>query len=94
MIAKLEAIKHLFLHEWDPLGVSAVPEASDEYDAYAMRVFTSLHSGATEHSIAEYLDWLETVHMGLSIKSDRSAQIARKVLELHSATAGNAGGNE
>ncbi len=93
MIAKLEAIKHLFLHEWDPIGISDAPEASDEYDAYAMRVFTSLHSGATEDSIAEYLDWLETVHMGLSTKCGRSAEIARKVLELHAA-AGNAGGNE
>lgn len=38
MIPKLEAIKKLFLAEWDPIGVAGIPDASDEYDGYAMHV--------------------------------------------------------
>lgn len=83
MIPKLEAIKHLFLHEWDPIGVVEFPEASDEYDSYALRVFTALHSGATEQDIADYMTWLELDHMGLSVSSGRSEAIARKVIEIH-----------
>jgi hypothetical protein len=39
MSSELEAIKGLLLHEWDPIGVSEFPEASDEYDAYALQVY-------------------------------------------------------
>ena len=43
MIPELEAIKRLFLHEWDAICVAESPEVNDEYDTYALRVFTSLH---------------------------------------------------
>ena len=83
MIPELEEIKRIFLQEWDPIGVAGIPEAVDEYDAYAFQVFTSLHSGATPASIREYLDWLESEHMGLSVSSGRSEEIAQRVFALH-----------
>ena len=86
MIPKQEAIKHLFLHEWDPIGVAEFPEASDEYDSYALRVFTALHDGATVRSIADYLAWLELDHMGLSALSGRGDAIADKVIAIHSSS--------
>ena len=86
MIPKLEAIKHLFLHECDPIGVAEFPEASDEYDSHALRVFTALHDGATARSIADYLAWLELDHMGLSALSGRGEAIADKVIAIHSST--------
>jgi hypothetical protein len=83
MIAELEEIKGIFLRDWDPIGVAGMPEAADEYDAYAFEVFTSLHKGATATSISEYLDTIETKHMGLSASSGRSGEIASKVIALH-----------
>jgi hypothetical protein len=83
MIPKLEAIKKLFLAEWDPIGVAGIPDASDEYDGYAMHVFTMLHQGADPNAIAEYLHWAETDHMGLSHASGRSRRIAEEVVAIH-----------
>jgi len=83
MIPKLEAIKKLFLAEWDPIGVAGNPEVSDEYDSYAMRVFTMLHQGADADAIAEYLHWVESDHMGLSNASGRSRRIAEQAVAIH-----------
>jgi hypothetical protein len=84
MIPELEEIKRIFLNEWDPIGVAGKPAAADEYDSYAFRVFTWLHSGATAESIAEYLRSLETEHMGLSA-TGRSEDVARKVFAIRQA---------
>ncbi|CDZ67985.1 Hypothetical protein NGAL_HAMBI2605_62680 [Neorhizobium galegae bv. orientalis] len=35
-------IRKIMLTEWDPIGVSGIPEAQDEYDAYADTVFDML----------------------------------------------------
>jgi hypothetical protein len=83
VIPKLEAIKHLFLHEWDPIGVLGISGASDEYDSYALQVFTLLHQGATAQFIADYLTRLEVEHMGLSSASGHADLIANKVLAIH-----------
>jgi hypothetical protein len=83
VIPELEAIKRLFLDEWDPIGVAEFPEACDEYDSYALQVFTSLHNGARAESIADYLSWLERDHMGLTALSGRSQTIADKVIAIH-----------
>jgi hypothetical protein len=48
MLPELEALKSLFLHEWDPIGVSDVERAKDEYDTHALQVFTMLAGGADD----------------------------------------------
>jgi hypothetical protein len=83
VIPELEAIKSLFLHEWDPIGVADAPEAADEYDNYALRVFTMLHQGKTADDIAKYLEWVETDYMGLSATSGRGGRIADGALTIH-----------
>lgn len=40
--ADLAIIQKILLNEWDPIGVSDIPEAQDEYDAYADTVFGML----------------------------------------------------
>ena len=87
MIPELEEIKRIFLREWDPIGVSDVLEAADEYDSYAFQVFTKLHQGASAVSISEYLRWAETDHMGLSVGSGRIDEISEKVVLLHERSA-------
>lgn len=50
-----EAIGLLLLHEWDPIGIRAVPEAQDEYDSYVGPVYRLIASGASAESVAAYL---------------------------------------
>ena len=46
---------------WDPIGVSDVPLARDEYYSYLPRVFSRLIEDCKYHEIAEYLVKVEEV---------------------------------
>src|SRR5437899_1449342 len=73
-----EAIRHVLLHEWDPLGVSQCPEAQDEYDSYVSGVYRLLASGASVAAIDQHVgihrrDVAAAFHvMGSIIKADLS----------------------
>ncbi len=77
-----EAIRHVLLHEWDPLGVSQCPEAQDEYDSYVGGVYRLLASGAAVAEIDQHLRDIEVRLMGLCGATDRSA-VAQKLLSLN-----------
>lgn len=49
----LAQIQEILLKEWDPIGISGVPECLGEYDQYACEIYalTPLHS----NDIAQYL---------------------------------------
>ena len=83
MIVELEEIKRVLLNEWDPIGVSNVPEAVDEYDSYALQVFTALQSGASAASISDFLEWVVTDRMGLLSNQRHSEEIASKLVAMH-----------
>jgi hypothetical protein len=61
-----EAIAHVLLHTWDPIGVKDEPQAQDEYDSYVGGVYRLLASGATPQEVAEHLCLVETESMGLT----------------------------
>ena len=82
MIPELEEIKRVLHFDWDPIGVSGIPEALDEYDSYAFRVFVMLNEGADAQAIAEYLDWVVTTRMELSAPGN-SAEIAGRIMSIH-----------
>ncbi len=78
-----EAIATVLLHDWDPIGVSDVPAAHDEYNSYVGGVYRLLSSGASEFEIIHHLIKLETTSMGLSAGSpEQLKDVARKLLEL------------
>jgi len=83
MEPELEAIKRLLLDEWDPIGVSGIPEAIDEYDNYAMRVFVMLNSGVDSAAIARFLGEVVTSWMQLPGNSSLDQQIAHKLTAIH-----------
>ena len=83
MLPELDELKGLLRHEWDPIGVSDVEAAEDEYDAYAQRVFTMLAEGADMAAIGVYLDWVVTSRMDLPGNPDFSRKIAAKAVEIH-----------
>jgi hypothetical protein len=77
-----EAIRQVLLHEWDPIGVSDIPEAQDEYDSYVGGIYRLLASGASEYQIVERLYNLETVDMGLPGNREGLKRVAEKLAEL------------
>ena len=70
------------MEHWDPIGVARVPEASDEYDAYADKAYVMLmDEKASSDDIANYLHDIAANYMGLGDQprlrssSERTAQI-------------------
>jgi len=66
---------------WDPIGVSDVPEARDEYDSYVPQVFSLLIRPAPSEEILDFLVTTETSTMGLS-GSDRARERAKQIVEI------------
>ena len=66
---------------WDPLEVSGVPEARDEYDSYVLQVTGLLLRGASAGDLAEFPGRLGRDEMGLH-ESPRSADDHRSTAEL------------
>jgi hypothetical protein len=79
-------VRDLLMREWDPIGVSNVPEASGEYDRYVGEVYVMLmDQRATAEVIAAYLLDISTNYMGLSanqILAERSARTAAALVAL------------
>lgn len=84
MLPELEALKVLLLREWDPIGVADEPAAADEYDSYAMEIFTFLARDADAQYIADYLNWVVTERMGIGGNPKHDRDIAEKVVAIHS----------
>ncbi len=61
-----EKIRGVLMNEWDPIGVSDIPEAADEYDSYIGVVYRLIVEGSPASKIAEYLRWVEVERMGLT----------------------------
>jgi len=77
-----EAIRHVLLHDWDPIGVRDVAEAQYEYDSYVGGVYRLMYSGASELQVIELLCDIEH-GLGLT-PGDRSksTSVARKLCAL------------
>ncbi len=61
-------IRSILMTKWDPIGVSDVAEAADEYDRYIGFIYGLLTRDASEREIADYLKWVEVDQMGLANK--------------------------
>lgn len=59
---------------WDPIGISDVPEARDEYDAYLPKIMTLLENG-TPQQLEEYLMFVETDRMGMDKVEGANAKL-------------------
>lgn len=79
-------VRQILLRDWDPIGVNGIPEATDEYDAYADKAYVMLmDEGATASEIAGYLYIVATEHMGLTDHghlAERSDQVAQLLVQL------------
>ena len=80
-----DIIRKIMLTEWDPIGVSDISAAQDEYDVYADTVTGMLaNQTASIDAIAQYLFEIATEHMGLSYPklAERCNKAAKAVVDL------------
>jgi hypothetical protein len=78
-----DAIAKVLLEEWDPIGVSDVPEASDEYDSYIAEMYRLVASRERPEAIAARLVEIEANLMGLPPMDPRlRLSVARSLLAL------------
>jgi hypothetical protein len=61
---------------WDPIGISGIPVARDEYASYLPAIFDLVRTQADEAQIASYLLDVEAQWMGLSPDAERANEIA------------------
>jgi hypothetical protein len=74
-------VRRILLHDWDPIGVRDIPEASDEYDTYADKAYVMLMvERATADMIAAYLFKIAAEHMGLGHQAQLE-KVSRTVAE-------------
>jgi GTPase SAR1 family protein len=74
-------VRRILLHDWDPIGIQDIPEASDEYDRYADKAYVMLmDERATADRIAAYLYEIAAEHMGLG-QHQRLAEASKNVAE-------------
>ena len=81
-------VRAILMGDWDPIGVAGEPEAADEYDTYAAKVYVMLmNERANAEAISAYLFEIATKHMGLSDIADlagRSDRVARIFVSIRS----------
>ena len=73
-------IDEALYREWDPIGVSHIDEARDEYQSYLPQVFGRAIRGESAEEIAGYLREIELGHMGLSSPSEYALNVAEKIV--------------
>jgi hypothetical protein len=76
-------IRHVLLHDWDPIGIADFPEARDEYNAYVGGVFNLLASGAGVRDVAAHLAQIEREILGLSSSAEGPHDVAEKLCALN-----------
>jgi hypothetical protein len=77
-----EAIRQILLQDWDPIGVSHIPSAQDEYDSYIGEVYGLLIRREPRHKLIDLLWWVETEHMALRGNRQRTERLADRLLRL------------
>ena len=74
----------ILLRHWDPLGVSGIPEAADEYSNYVRQVYDVATRTRCVRAVAELLVAIEKGQMGLWgwRRWNARAEVAQRVLDL------------
>lgn len=66
---------------WDPIGVSGIPLARNEYQSYVPQVVRLLNENASPERIADYLYEIATRRMGISENSDATLRVVAVLLD-------------
>lgn len=81
-LALYNRLDEILWNDWDPIGVSSIEEARDEYYGYLPEVFHMVIEGAPTSRIAAYLQWVATERMGLQSSLHDHVAVAEKIRKL------------
>lgn len=79
--ALYQRVNEVLHYMWDPIGVSGVPEARDEYSSYLPSVFQLLVHGDGAETIADYLSSVSRDSMGLGGNRSRDFKVAETLID-------------
>lgn len=71
------AVDEVLHYVWDPIGISSIPQARDEYQSYLPLVFELLNGGQEAEEIAAYLSNITSARMGLSTNIEHDLSVAQ-----------------
>ena len=77
-------LRMLLMAYWDPIGVSGIAEASDEYDSYLGPLAERLREGADARAVCAYLAEIQTQRMELPVMPDQLADVGERVVDWYS----------
>lgn len=80
-LALYRAVDEVLHYVWDPIGVSHVPQARDEYHSYLPLVFQLLQGDSKADEIAKYLSNVAVDRMGLSANVEHDLAVAQLLVE-------------
>lgn len=76
--AHLESGLRALLNEWNPIGVSDIPE--DEYDCFIAPLLSKLQAGAGQAEIDAYLRHELVEHFGLPLTRKNPGDTAQRLV--------------
>jgi len=79
--ALYRAVDEVLHYVWDPVGISGIPRARDEYQSYLPQVFGMLREGGNEQAIASFLNSVAAHRMGLNANPKRNLEVASLLVE-------------
>lgn len=74
-------IDEVLFYVWDPIGINDSPYARDEYHSYIPIIFTLAQKKDCTNEIAEYLNSVQMVTMGLGSDVERCKRVADYIFE-------------
>lgn len=86
-------VSEILHYVWDPIGVSGIAQARDEYDDYVPQVVKLILEERTQEVIAHYLYQVEGERMGLTVgsrPSDHVEEVAEMLLAHYAVLRENA----
>ena len=86
--ALYRAVDEVLHYVWDPIGISSIPQARDEYHSYLPQVFSLLRSGATEAELDAHLASIASDRMGLANALERSNEAAAVLVDWRGSIGG------
>lgn len=75
-------IDEILWFDWDPIGVSDIDDARDEYESYVPEIFDLKKANAGREEIARHLFKIETRRIGVSGTFEKCLAVANKIVSL------------
>ncbi|SDS98939.1 hypothetical protein SAMN05216271_3287 [Halopseudomonas sabulinigri] len=80
-LALYKRIDEIPFYKWDPIGVSDIEEARDEYYSCLPQVFSIALESAQPTKIANYLSEVASGSMGLEGSPEHDLAIAKEIIK-------------